>query len=102
MVQDECVKDADYILESNVLSNNHENFNTILSQWKEEFSKAISLRKTKLKQTFITDYYEKLLYIKEIRSVQNSEYKNIRLQNYFIKISDTFSNVFGHDFEVTQ
>ena len=61
-----------------------------------EISQAINLQKNNMKQSLITDHFEKLLCIKSIRTVSYSEYKSLQMQNYLRRIiSDTFAKIFG-------
>ena len=60
-----------------------------------ENSQDITSQKN-MKQSLITDHFEKLLCIKSVRTVSYSEYKSIEMQDYLRKIiSDTFANIFG-------
>ena len=61
-----------------------------------ELSQAISLKKSTMKQSLITDHFEKLLCINSVRTVSYSEYKRLEMQDYLRKIiSDTFAKIFG-------
>ena len=60
-----------------------------------EISQAINLKKNNMKQSLITDHFEKLLCIKSIGTISYSEYKKLQMQNYLRKIiSDTFAKIF--------
>ena len=60
-----------------------------------KISQAISLKKSNMKQSLITDHFEKSLCLKSIGTISYSEYKRIEMQNYLRTIiSDTFARIF--------
>ena len=60
-----------------------------------ENSQDINSQKN-MKQSLITDHFEKLLCINSVGTVSYSEYKRLQMKNYLRTIiSDTFARIFG-------